>query len=128
MRELTREGWGRAGCVWMRALHLPNGARVHLYVEQAGSRFVWWSTLSRPDCGIGNFSTPDAAAQAAEEQTARDLAGLLEALRPPHQWRKRIIGRQACDVCTVCGIVRRADDGNKPCKGPTRMALRGGGA
>lgn len=37
-------------------------------------------------------------------------------------------------VCTVCGIVQRADGQNRPCKGPTRlremeksMEYKGGG-
>ena len=31
---------------------------------------------------------------------------------------------QGIECCKVCGIVRRKDDKNKPCKGPTRIVLR----
>lgn len=30
----------------------------------------------------------------------------------------------AFECCQICGIVRRLDDKNLPCKGPTKLSLR----
>ena len=42
-----------------------------------------------------------------------------------HKWvlRDTTSGKKY-DICKVCGIVRRADDKNLPCKGPTKIGLR----
>lgn len=40
-----------------------------------------------------------------------------------HQW-VRPTGFK-WDFCAVCGFVRRADDKNKPCRGPSRVGPRG---
>lgn len=37
-----------------------------------------------------------------------------------HHW----IRRYGLDCCKLCGIVRRADDKNKPCPGKVRVELR----
>lgn len=37
----------------------------------------------------------------------------------PHEWAL-FIGWGGM-YCKVCGIVRRRDDKNKPCKGPTKL-------
>jgi hypothetical protein len=37
-----------------------------------------------------------------------------------HNWRSAI----PWDFCGKCGIVKRADGKNKPCKGPARIAVR----
>lgn len=31
---------------------------------------------------------------------------------------------QGIECCKVCGIVRRKDDKNKPCRGPVKITLR----
>lgn len=36
-----------------------------------------------------------------------------------HDWQ--LTAHRAWEFCKTCGIVRRADDKNSPCKGPTRM-------
>lgn len=38
-----------------------------------------------------------------------------------HQWHDW----NGLECCRVCGIVRRRDDKNTPCKGPTRVGPRG---
>lgn len=38
-----------------------------------------------------------------------------------HQWHNW----HGLECCRVCGIVRRRDDKNTPCKGPTRVGPRG---
>lgn len=40
-----------------------------------------------------------------------------------HDWFKPYTDRM-WQSCRLCGIVRRADDNNKPCKGVVRVALR----
>lgn len=40
-----------------------------------------------------------------------------------HQWHNW----HGLECCRVCGIVRRRDDKNTPCKGPTRIGPRGEG-
>lgn len=39
-----------------------------------------------------------------------------------HEW----IIYSSLHCCKQCGIVRRKDDRNKPCKGPVKIALREG--
>ena len=39
-----------------------------------------------------------------------------------HAWVRRDGYRY--DTCEICGIVRRADDKNNPCKGPVKIGLR----
>lgn len=41
-----------------------------------------------------------------------------------HLWGKWLPS-QEWESCYICNIVRRADDKNKPCKGPVRLSLRG---
>lgn len=36
-----------------------------------------------------------------------------------HDWK--LFGQYAYPVCRICGIVKRRDGNNKPCKGPTRL-------
>ena len=39
-----------------------------------------------------------------------------------HEWIWRVLSpTQVLEVCTVCGIVRRTDDKNNSCKGPTKL-------
>ena len=40
-----------------------------------------------------------------------------------HEWGRWAAG-QEWDSCRACGIVRRADDVNKPCRGPVQITLR----
>jgi Zn-finger protein len=39
-----------------------------------------------------------------------------------HRWIEPKSGEWQC--CKDCGIIRRADDTNKPCKGKVRVELR----
>jgi hypothetical protein len=41
-----------------------------------------------------------------------------------HRWARWEFKSMTLICCNDCGIVRRADDKNKPCKGKTRVALR----
>lgn len=47
----------------------------------------------------------------------------IEVSTIPHEWDEHDLfpGR---DVCRVCGVVRRADDRNAPCRGAIRVTLR----
>jgi len=38
-----------------------------------------------------------------------------------HTWKPIPLKEDGMQYCETCGIVRRADDNNKPCKGPTRL-------
>lgn len=38
----------------------------------------------------------------------------------PHEWTQR----DGIEFCLACLVVRRADDRNKPCRGPARLSLR----
>lgn len=41
---------------------------------------------------------------------------------PQHVWAKE--PGWAWEACRVCGVVRRADDRNLPCRGPVKLSLR----
>lgn len=41
-----------------------------------------------------------------------------------HEWAEWVFSRRTMVCCNMCGIVRRADDTNKPCKGVVKVALR----
>lgn len=42
-----------------------------------------------------------------------------------HVWFRPDLGGRSWESCRVCGIVRRADDKNSPCKGPSKIILKG---
>lgn len=42
-----------------------------------------------------------------------------------HCWFVFDTARPTWESCASCGVVRRADDSNKPCKGVVTIALRG---
>lgn len=46
-----------------------------------------------------------------------------EPVSTTHKWSNRM-SRGNLEFCEVCGIVRRADDKNKPCRGPVAISLR----
>lgn len=41
-----------------------------------------------------------------------------------HEWAEWVFKSRKMICCNKCGIVRRADDNNKPCKGIVKVALR----
>lgn len=41
-----------------------------------------------------------------------------------HEWVERKTMDKIVQVCKRCGIIRRADDKNKPCKGIARVTTR----
>lgn len=41
-----------------------------------------------------------------------------------HMWAEWKFASMTMICCNRCGIIRRADDKNKPCKGEIRVALR----
>ncbi len=41
-----------------------------------------------------------------------------------HEWAKWEFASMTLVCCNQCGIVRRRDDSNKPCKGKVRIGLR----
>jgi len=53
---------------------------------------------------------------AASQSKFREVIGVSNG----HEW----INWDWIVCCRFCGIVRRADDQNAPCKGPARIALR----
>lgn len=54
------------------------------------------------------------------------LADAIEAAPRTHEWAasELIVSDGACDYCVTCGVVRRRDDANPPCRGPIRVELR----
>ncbi len=48
---------------------------------------------------------------------------MTEVAVPNHIWTTDL--RWTWQFCKVCGIVKRADGKNKPCKGPTKVGERG---
>jgi hypothetical protein len=43
-----------------------------------------------------------------------------------HDWADWVFSGMTLVCCNKCGIVRRADDQNKPCKGVVKVSLREG--
>lgn len=41
-----------------------------------------------------------------------------------HEWAKWVFKSGSMVCCNICGKVRRADNLNKPCKGPVKIELR----
>lgn len=41
-----------------------------------------------------------------------------------HEWAKWEFTSMTLVCCNICGIVRRADDKNRPCKGKVKVGLR----
>lgn len=41
-----------------------------------------------------------------------------------HQWAEWRFVSRTMVCCNLCGVIRRADDNNKPCRGKTRVGLR----
>ncbi len=54
--------------------------------------------------------------QERESEDAQDTKG--------HVWADRTIGKLSMTSCNRCGIIRRADGKNSPCKGDVKIALR----
>lgn len=63
-----------------------------------------------------------AALIASAPKVIRMLVEQVRDLSQIHRWTKHI-GDWEC--CAVCGVVRRYDDLNKPCRGPVRATVRG---
>lgn len=57
----------------------------------------------------------EAVARIAKEALEHDN----ELLDKQHRWK--VDASTSWPFCEVCGLVRRADGKNKPCKGPTKM-------
>ena len=84
-----------------------------------------------PEAGVRSVGPVLAMARYDEEAgtfniTHVDTAPVAPTPTPepaPHQWGRWTQG-QEWDSCRACGIVRRADDQNKPCRGPVTVALR----
>lgn len=51
-------------------------------------------------------------------------AARAEEIARPHVWDNSYQFSPTWECCSVCGIVRRADDRNAPCKGPAKISLR----
>ena len=67
-----------------------------------------------------------------QERAVREIIAQRDALQARidgvHNWVRRDIAGHAVDrrvdACKWCGVVRRADDKNKPCKGVVEITLR----
>jgi hypothetical protein len=87
------------------------------------------TVVRTPDGNIGltNLSLSDEEFHAHARFIAAApvlIRGLVEQLREKsriHRWVKHH-GDTEC--CTVCGVIRRHDDLNKPCRGPVHIAVR----
>jgi hypothetical protein len=59
------------------------------------------------------------------EESEREFLSWLENLKEglgKHDWiRRQRPSGGTWEACKVCGVIRRNDDKNSPCKGPTRM-------
>lgn len=55
-----------------------------------------------------------------ERDEARAEVERLRALDGHHAW----VDREGLIACASCGVVRRADGGNKPCRGVVRVGVR----
>ena len=63
----------------------------------------------------------------AERRADLDLPDDDEAGKPKHVWIRRVIGRRIShETCGVCGIIRLADNEDRPCGGrPPKPGQRG---
>lgn len=123
--------------------------RLHARAEQTDE--IGWLIESEDGDGVpqwftlkpGDDWTKDsvAALRFARREDADSYAGLyLDSDGPPcriteHLWNKTVIGDATHDwgkmidgvdwlSCKVCGVVRRADRRNNPCKGPVKVGPR----
>jgi hypothetical protein len=66
-----------------------------------------------------------------DKLNAADVGSLVAWARErpgEHLWVTTTICKQPMECCALCGVVRRRDDKNNPCKGIVRISLREGEA
>ena len=99
---------------------------------QGESLPTWWGRVDSED-GVCGWTTDHAKAiRFARSQDAKaiiDDIGWTRAIPTDHMWCDyshkwgplKIGARSDLEACSDCGIVRRADDKNAPCKGPVKL-------
>ena len=55
---------------------------------------------------------------------AKKSAPVVFARSNGHEWARWEFTSMTLVCCNLCGIVRRRDDNNKPCKGKVKIGLR----
>ncbi len=74
------------------------------------------------DCYVVSADIFDALQEVVTAEVAAEVAAAQPAPVRQHDWGNHI--NSNWEMCKVCGVVRRADDQNKPCRGPARLTLR----
>ena len=52
------------------------------------------------------------------------VAQIAASLPGVHLWGRWLTQDPTIEACLLCGVVRRADDGNKPCRGVVQVVVR----
>lgn len=95
---------------------------------------LWWSRTDNADDGVCGWSDDSLKAirfsRSVDAQAIIDEHGWTEAHPSEHMWcdpthKWAFFERFGFTSCEVCGIVRRADGANGPCKGPVSVGPRG---
>jgi len=94
------------------------------FSQRVSEQPCWYG---KTDEGLGQTTDPNAAirfSRAEDAWAVIDDFGWTEAKATDHMWCDYSHDwheRLGLTCCRDCGIVRRADDKNGPCKGPTRL-------
>ena len=93
---------------------------------------TWWGRVDDGDAILG-WTTDHAKAirfsRSVDAQAIIDDIGWTDAVPTDHMWCDyshkwaplKIGARQDLEACSECGVVRRADDKNGPCRGPMKL-------
>jgi hypothetical protein len=94
---------------------------------------MWWGRVDNDEDGVCGWTSDPAKAirfcRAVDALAIIDENGWTEAIPTDHMWCDyshkwvplKIGSRQDLESCSECGVVRRADDKNGPCKGPMKL-------
>jgi len=94
------------------------------FSQRVSAQPCWYG---KTDDGLGQTTDPNKALRFARKEDAETVIadiGWTEARATDHMWCDYSHDwheRFGLTCCRDCGIVKRADDQNRPCKGPARL-------